>query len=78
MNTKFLSFFRIILLAVIFMQATITQAQEEYQQQIDNIFKIPASKIPSGILLDRSPAILDMTGLGIIFYNYDLMNSKKE
>jgi len=62
MKTIFLSFSRLILLAIIFMQVTITQAQEEYQQQIDNIFEISASKIPSGILLDRSPAILDMNG----------------
>ena len=62
MNTKPLPFFRLVLLVVIFMQVAMTQAQEEYQQQIDNIFEIPAGKIPSGILLDRSPAILDMNG----------------
>ena len=60
MNTKFLSPFRLILLAVIFMQVTVTQAQEKYQLQIDSIFEIPAYKIPSGILLNRSPAVIDM------------------
>ena len=44
------------------MQVTVTQAQEEYQIQMDNIFEIPASKIPSCILLNRSPEILDMNG----------------
>ena len=53
MNTKSLSFFRLILLAVIFMQVTVTYAQETYQMQIDSIFEIPAYKIPSGVLLNR-------------------------
>ena len=60
MNTKSLSFFRFILLAIIFMQVTFTYAQEKYQLQIDSIFEIPAYKIPSGILLNRSPAVIDM------------------
>jgi hypothetical protein len=47
---------------VCFLQIAVTQAQEEYQMQIDNIFEIPAGKIPSGILIERSPALLDMNG----------------
>ena len=52
----------LVLLAVIFMQVTVVQAQEDYQKKMDNIFEIPASKIPSGILIDRSPVVLDMNG----------------
>ncbi|MDR0365149.1 MAG: T9SS type A sorting domain-containing protein [Bacteroidales bacterium] len=66
MRSNFLSFFRPLLPIAIFMQGAIIQAQEDYQEQIDSIFEIPASKIPSGILLDRSPAILDING-----YNTD-------
>ena len=60
MNTKFLLPFRLILLALIFMQVTVTYAQETYQMQIDSIFEIPAYKIPSGVLIERSPTVIDM------------------
>jgi len=47
MNKKYISFFRIILLAAIFMQVIVSRAQEEYKELMDNIFEIPAGKIPS-------------------------------
>ena len=47
MNPKLLSLLRLFLLAILFMQVTVTHAQEEYQILMDNIFEIPAGKIPS-------------------------------
>jgi len=60
MNTKLSSSFRLILLAVIFIQATIVQAQNDYQMQMDTVFNIPAYKVTTGILINRSPDIIDM------------------
>jgi len=62
MNTKNISHLKLIIFAVFFMQITVTHAQEKYKMQIDDIFEISANKISSGILIDRSPAILDMSG----------------
>lgn len=62
MKTKYLSPPILILIAILGMQITVTQAQEDYQKQMDNIFDISSSKIPSGILINRSPELLDMKG----------------
>jgi len=62
MKKKLISFFNLSLLAIIFMQVIIAQEQSDYHKQIDQIFEIPAGKIPSGILIDRSPEILNMNG----------------
>ena len=62
MKKKFKSFFYFTLLAMVFMQVISTRAQSDYHKQIDQIFEIPAGKIPSGILIDRSPELLDMNG----------------
>jgi hypothetical protein len=52
-----------IILFCLFLLIVITvRPQENYQKQIDNIFEIPKEKIPSGILINRSPALLDMNG----------------
>ena len=60
MDTKFLSFFRLILLAVIIMQVTLVQAQDDYQTQMDVIFDIPSYKITTGVLINRSPNIIEI------------------
>jgi len=51
-----------------------TFAQTNYQSQMDSIFTIPSSKVTTGLLIDRSPAVLSMNG-----YNGDsvaVCNSK--
>ncbi|MDR0207214.1 MAG: T9SS type A sorting domain-containing protein [Bacteroidales bacterium] len=62
MKKKLPSIIKLVLLVVILTQVINTQAQRDYHKQIDNIFDIPAVKIPSGILIDRSPELLDMNG----------------
>ena len=39
-----------------------TFAQTNYQSQMDSIFTIPSSKVTTGLLIDRSPAVLSMNG----------------
>ena len=60
MNTIFLLPSRLILLALILMQVTIIQAQVDYQMQMDSVFIIPAYKVTTGVLIDRSPDIIEM------------------
>jgi hypothetical protein len=54
---------QIILLAVLFMQVAIIQAQDDYQTQMDNVFNIPAYKVTTGVLINRSPDIIEMQNL---------------
>ena len=60
MNTKFLSFFRLTLLVVIFIRGTVMQAQDDYQTQMDVIFDIPSYKVTTGVLIDRSPDVIEI------------------
>ena len=60
MKTKFLSFFRLKILVVFFMQVAVIQAQDNYQTQMDVIFDIPSYKITTGVLINRSPNILEI------------------
>jgi len=60
MNTTLLLPSRLILLALILMQVTIIQAQVDYQMQMDSVFIIPAYKVTTGVLIDRSPDIIEM------------------
>jgi len=39
-----------------------TFAQTDYQKQMDSIFNIPSSKVTTGLLIDRSPAVISMNG----------------
>lgn len=48
MNTKILSLLRCMGIMIFFIQVTASQAQEDYQKQMDAILEIPANKIPSG------------------------------
>ncbi len=60
MSTKFLRLFRFIGLLIIFLQVTIIQAQSDYQTQMNNIFNIPAYKVTTGLLINRSPDVIEM------------------
>ena len=60
MDTKFLSFFRLTLLAIIFICSSFIQAQDDYQTQMDGIFDIPAYKVTTGVLINRSPNIIEI------------------
>ena len=51
----------ILLALVIIITHLSIYSQEEYQQQLDNIFEIPTAKMPSGILINRSPVLIDYT-----------------
>jgi len=37
-------------------------AQTNYQSQMDSIFTVPSSKVTTGLLIDRSPAVISMNG----------------
>jgi len=63
-----------ILCLSFFMISGVAVAQN-YQAQMDSIFSIPATKVTTGLLIDRSPAVISMNG-----YNGDstaVCNSKE-
>ena len=78
MKTRFLFLFRFIGFVIIFMQVTIIQAQEDYQTQMDDIFNIPAYKVTTGVLINRSMDIIEMQDfkLQLNAYNATVSNNK--
>ena len=38
----------------------VVYSQQDYQTQMDNIFDIPASKVTTGLLINRSPDVIEM------------------
>jgi len=42
------------------MQVTTIQAQNDYQMQMDTVFNIPAYKVTTGVLINRSPNIIEI------------------
>jgi len=81
MKTKFLSFFRLKILVVFFMQVAVIQAQDNYQTQMDVIFDIPSYKITTGVLINRSPNInvIDCSRFisGVYFVNITLKDNMR-
>ena len=39
---------------------SVVYSQPDYQTQMNNIFNIPAHKVTTGVLINRSPDIIDM------------------
>jgi len=59
MKTKYSLKHILLGLAIIVVQLP-NYTQGGYQQQMDDIFQISATKIPSGILINRSPDLIDL------------------
>jgi hypothetical protein len=57
--------------------AWVAYSQNDYQKQLDAIFEIPANKIPTGILIDRSPVLIDMSGYNPLNKLVDTCNVSK-
>ena len=39
---------------------SVVYSQPDYQTQMDNIFNIPAYKVTTGLLINRSPDVIDI------------------
>jgi len=59
MNRNIIKLIGLILLAVSSIKVS---SQTNYQAQMDSIFAIPSSKVTTGLLIDRSPAVISMKG----------------
>jgi len=58
MDTINLKKYAILLLFVL--TKSVVYSQPDYQIQMDNIFNIPANKVTTDILINRSPDIIEM------------------
>ena len=50
----------VVLILFLSLNFVVYPQQPDYQQRIDNIFIIPAYKVTTGLLINRSPAIIEM------------------
>ncbi len=60
MDTLNLKKYVILLLFILLKSAPVVYSQEDYQAQMDNIFNIPAQKVTTGVLINRSPDVIEM------------------
>ncbi len=50
----------ILLLFILLKSASVVYSQSDYQVQMNDIFNIPAHKITTGVLINRSPDVIEM------------------
>ncbi|GHU74847.1 hypothetical protein FACS189413_19550 [Bacteroidia bacterium] len=51
---------KFVFLFLFILSKHVVYSQSEYQTQMNDIFEIPSNKVTTGILINRSPDIIDM------------------
>ncbi len=52
--------YAILLLFVLLKSTSVVYSQSDYQIQMNNIFNIPVYKVTTGVLINRSPDVIEM------------------
>ena len=60
MDTMNFKKYAIILLLFVSLKSVVYSQQPDYQTRMDTMFNIPAYKVTTGLLIERSPNIIDM------------------
>ncbi|MDR2836300.1 MAG: hypothetical protein LBV69_08965 [Bacteroidales bacterium] len=54
-----------LIFALILLQQAVTAQSNNYQLTVDSVFEIPKNKVTTGVLIERSPNIVDMQGFDL-------------